>query len=125
MGFVPKFERTIARSLCTPIPVACFRLLGIVIVFLPCKSDTSGSTSTEAVDTCRKPAMLEPSLLELAAIGIHKSNLLEGRVIIASYNQHVRLLSPGFGWFAPPEPTRGLEPTLSWNQLQNPVKRGC
>jgi hypothetical protein len=35
---------------------------------------------------------------------IHKRNLLEGRVVIASYSHHVRLLSPEpFGWFAPPK----------------------
>jgi hypothetical protein len=43
---------------------------------------------------------------------------LEGRVVIASYNHHVRLLSPEpFGWFAPPKFTRGREPTLLWNQF--------
>src|SRR5579864_3022499 len=49
-------------------------------------------------------------------------NLLEARMIITTYNQHVRLLSSEpFGWFAPPKFTRAWEPTLLWNHYtQNP-----
>src|SRR5208282_1627066 len=59
-------------------------------------------------------------LSQFSGVGVHKSNLLEGRVVIASYNHHVRLLSPEpFGWFAPPKLTRAWEPTLLWNQLHS------
>jgi len=43
--------------------------------------------------------------------------LFEARVIVTAYNQHVRLLSPGLGWFAPSKSTRGWEPTLLWNHF--------
>src|ERR1700751_1780673 len=59
--------------------------------------------------------VLKSSFLELSSFCIHVRNLLEARVIITAYNQHVRLLSPGLGWFAPPKFTRGWEPTLLWN----------
>src|SRR5215831_2826465 len=39
-------------------------------------------------------AVLQPSLLHLPGLCIDKSNLLKARVIITTYNQHVRLLSP-------------------------------
>src|SRR5712691_100545 len=59
------------------------------------------------VEPLRFLAVPESTLLQFSRIGIHKSNLLEGRVVIASYNHHVRLLSPEpFGWFAPPKLTR-------------------
>jgi hypothetical protein len=42
--------------------------------------------------------------------------LLEARMIVTTYNQHVRLLSSEpFGWFAPPKFTRAWEPTLLWD----------
>src|SRR6266853_505560 len=71
-----------------------------------------------AVELLRFLAVLQPPLLQFSTVGIHKRNLLEGRVVIASYNHHVRLLSPEpFGWFAPPKLTRVWEPTLLWSQL--------
>src|ERR1700674_1626652 len=39
-------------------------------------------------------AVLQSPLLQFPGLGIDKSNLLKARVIIASYNDHVRLLSP-------------------------------
>src|SRR5215475_3767430 len=39
--------------------------------------------------------MLESPFLQFSSFGFHIRNLLEARVIIASYNQPVRLLSPG------------------------------
>ncbi len=39
--------------------------------------------------------MLQPSLLELSRVGVNPCNLLNSRVIIATYNNHLRLLSPG------------------------------
>src|SRR6266436_6532668 len=47
------------------------------------------------VELLRFLAMLQSALLQFPSFGIHKSNLLETRVVIASYNDHVRLLSPG------------------------------
>src|SRR5207248_2936145 len=54
---------------------------------------------------------------EFASIGVHIGNLLEARVIVTTYNDHVRLLSPEPFWlaFAPPNFTRAGEPTLLWN----------
>src|SRR6267154_3107133 len=60
-----------------------------------------------AVELLRFLAVLQSPLSQFSGVGVHKSNLLEGRVVIASYNHHVRLLSPEpFGWFAPPKLTR-------------------
>jgi hypothetical protein len=50
---------------------------------------------------------------EFARVGIHVRNLLEARVIITSYNDHVRLLSP--------EPFVGLAP----QSLLGPGSRHC
>src|SRR5271157_5077734 len=65
--------------------------------------------------------VLQSPLLQLPSLGIHKSNLLEARVVIASYNDHCSApcLPSLFGWFAPPKFTRVREPTLSWNQFGN------
>ena len=38
--------------------------------------------------------MLQPPFLQLPPPCIHKRNLLEARVVITTYNHHVRLLSP-------------------------------
>src|ERR1700730_16203736 len=43
-------------------------------------------------------AVLQSPLLQFPGLGIYKSDLLEARVIIASYNDHVRLLSPERSW---------------------------
>src|SRR5580658_10125366 len=59
------------------------------------------------VELLRCLRMLQSPLLQFPSFGVHKSNLLKARVIICSYNDHVRLLSPGpFGWLAPPKFTR-------------------
>src|ERR1019366_2081519 len=65
--------------------------------------------------------VLQSPLLQLPSLGIHKSNLLEARVVIASYNHHCSApcLPSLFGWFAPPKFTRVREPTLSWNQFHS------
>src|SRR5580700_4919773 len=61
-------------------------------------------------------AVSQPPLPELTCFCVHKCNLLEARMIVTTYNQHVRLLSSEpFGWFAPPKFTRAWEPTLLWN----------
>src|SRR3954447_6704096 len=43
----------------------------------------------------------------LAGVCVHQCNLLKARMIVTTYNQHVRLLSSEpFGWSAPPKFTR-------------------
>src|SRR5262250_3358558 len=64
-----------------------------------------------AIKLFRFLRMRESLFLELTCLSVHKSNLLEARVIVTTYNGHVRLLSPGLGWLAPPKSTRGSEPT--------------
>ncbi len=61
-------------------------------------------------------AVSQPPFAALTCFRVHKCNLLEARMIVTTYNQHVRLLSSEpFGWFAPPKSTRAWEPTLLWN----------
>src|ERR1022692_3625855 len=48
-----------------------------------------------AVELLRFLRVLQSPLLQFPSVGVHKSNLLEARMVIASYNPHVRLLSPG------------------------------
>jgi hypothetical protein len=60
--------------------------------------------------------VLQSSFLELASLGVHKSYMLNPRMIIATYNDHVRLLSPGPWLVRTTKFTRAWEPTLSWNQ---------
>src|SRR6202165_6285942 len=48
-----------------------------------------------AVEPLRLLAVLQSTLPAFASFGIHKSNLLEARMGVTSYNPHVRLLSPG------------------------------
>jgi hypothetical protein len=68
-------------------------------------------------------AMQQTSFAQFTGFRIHEGNLLEARMIVTPYNQHVRLLSSEpFGWFAPPKSTRPWEPTLLWNHYQQP---GC
>src|SRR5579864_550465 len=44
-------------------------------------------------------AVSQPALLQLPTVGVQPSNLLEARVIVTTYNDHVRLLSPEpVGW---------------------------
>src|SRR5512132_4541112 len=66
----------------------------------------------------------QPSFAQFAGLAIHPCNLLEARMIITAYNQHVRLLSSEpFGWFAPPKSTRAWEPTLFMESLHSePIK---
>jgi hypothetical protein len=54
-------------------------------------------------------------------VGIQQCNLLEARMIVTTYNQHVRLSlsSEPFGWFAPPRSTRAWEPTLFMESLRS------
>src|SRR5215467_1620124 len=57
--------------------------------------------------------VIQASFPNLPRFGIHVRNLLEARMIVTTYNQHVRLLSSEpFGWLAPPKSTRAWEPTL-------------
>src|SRR5580692_3058455 len=54
-----------------------------------------------AIKLFRFLTVLQSPFLELPSVGIHKRNLLKARVVVCSYNDHVRLLSPsllvGFG----------------------------
>src|SRR6201999_4666593 len=60
-------------------------------------------------------AVTQPPFAHLIGFCVHQCNLLEARMIVTTYNQHVRLLSTEpFGWFAPPKFTRAWEPTLLW-----------
>src|ERR1019366_6812935 len=48
-----------------------------------------------AIKLFRFLAVLQSPLLQFPGFGIHKRNLLEPRVVVTTYNHHVRLLSPG------------------------------
>src|SRR3984957_19422332 len=68
----------------------------------------------------------QPPFATLTCFRIHKCNLLEARMIVTTYNQHVRLLSSEpFGWFAPPKFTRTTEPTLLWNHCSHQHSSCC
>jgi len=63
-------------------------------------------------------AVSHPPFAKLTGFCVHKCNLLKARMIVTTYNQHVRLLSSEpLGWFAPPKSTRAWEPTLLWNHF--------
>src|SRR5947208_14518222 len=69
-----------------------------------------------AVELLRFFRVNQASFPELTCLRIYVCNLLEARMIVTTYNQHVRLLSSEpFGWFAPPKFTRAWEPSLLWN----------
>src|SRR5438874_8757688 len=68
-----------------------------------------------AVELLRFLAVPQFPLVPFTRVRIDKRNLLEARVIVTTYNDHVRLLSPSLGWLAPPKFTRAWEPTLLWN----------
>jgi hypothetical protein len=52
-------------------------------------------------------AVSQPPFAALSGFCIHRSNLLKARMIVTTYNQHVRILSSEpLGWFAPPKSTR-------------------
>src|SRR6202158_2637556 len=79
-----------------------------------------------AIELLRSLAVLKSRLVRLSRFRIHPCNLLKSRVVIFSYNDHLRLLSPEpFGWFAPPKLTRVWEPTLLWNQLHQPLEKAA
>src|SRR5258706_10625949 len=71
-------------------------------------------------------AVSQSPFVGLAGFCVHKCNLLKARMIVTTYNQHVRLLSSEpFGWFAPPKFTRAWEPPLLWNHFtHNPRVAG-
>jgi hypothetical protein len=74
--------------------------------------------------------MCQAPFAALTRFCVHKCNLLEARMIVTTYNQHVRLLSSElFGWFAPPKFTRAWEPTLLWNHFTHwagvAISDGC
>src|ERR1022692_1309691 len=50
------------------------------------------------VELLRFLAVLQSPLSAFASFGIHKSNLLETRMVVTTYNHHLRLLSPELLW---------------------------
>jgi hypothetical protein len=61
---------------------------------------------------------------QFPSVRIDASNLLEARMIVTTYNQHVRLLSSEpFGCFALPKSTRAWEPTLFMESLRSKPPR--
>src|SRR5208282_3441575 len=50
------------------------------------------------VELLRFLAVLQSPLLQFPSLGIYKSNLLKARVVVTTYNHHVRLLSPERSW---------------------------
>src|SRR5216684_1433768 len=63
------------------------------------------------VELFRFLRVLQSPLSKFSRVGIHKPNLLEARVVVTSYNDHLRLLSPEpVGWFSTTNFTRASEP---------------
>jgi hypothetical protein len=78
-----------------------------------------------AVELLRFLAVLQSLLLQFSRVRIHKRNLLEARMVIATYNPHVRLLLPGLGWLAPPKSIgRGSRHCYGINSTHHPAKTG-
>src|ERR1022692_49915 len=50
------------------------------------------------VELLRFLAVLQSPLSAFTSFGIHKSNLLETRMVVTTYNHHLRLLSPELLW---------------------------
>ena len=72
-----------------------------------------------------KPRAVVDAKSQFSRVCIDQRNLLEARMVITTYNQHVRLLSyEPFGWFAPPKSTRAWEPTLFMESLHSPLLGG-
>src|SRR5215471_14129900 len=67
-------------------------------------------TSEVAIKLLRSLTVFQPLLFTISGFGIYKRNLLEARVIIASYNDHcpAPLYPSLFGWLVPPKFTRGV-----------------
>src|SRR5690348_395404 len=64
--------------------------------------------------------MRQAAFPQFTRVCIDERNLLKARMIITTYNQHVRLLSSEpFGWSAPPKSTRAWEPTLFMESLHS------
>src|ERR1019366_5896968 len=76
------------------------------------------------VEFLRFLAVIQSPLSAVAGGNVHKSNLLEGRVIIASYNQHIGSFLPSlFGWLCTTKAYSGLRSRHCHgiNYTQNPV----
>jgi hypothetical protein len=79
-----------------------------------------------AVERLRFLAVLQSPFLELPSVGIHKRNLLKARVVICSYNDHVRLLSPSpLVGFSTTKVYSGIGADIVMNQLHSkpPARR--
>src|SRR5260370_1319931 len=53
------------------------------------------------VELFRFLRVLQSPLSKFSSVGIHKRNLLEARVVVTSYNDHLRLLYPSKLWWLP------------------------
>jgi len=69
--------------------------------------------------------VLQSTLPAIPSFTIDKCNLLEARMIITPYNNHVGSFLPGLGWVAPPKSIRAWEPTLLWNHLHSNEDLPC
>src|SRR5437773_9936371 len=69
------------------------------------------------VELLRFLAVPQFPLVPFTTVRIDKRNLLEARVIVTTYNDHVGSFLPSLGWLAPPKFTRAWEPTLLWNHF--------
>jgi hypothetical protein len=72
--------------------------------------------------------VLQSPFLELPTVGIHKCNLLKARVVICSYNDHVRLLSPSpLVGFSTTKVYSGIGADIVMESitLKSPAKTGC
>jgi len=65
-----------------------------LVRWLPSPPVHSLPTREISVELLRFLAMLQPPFFQLPRLGIHCRNLLEPRVIVTTYNLHVRLLLP-------------------------------
>src|SRR5215469_6068608 len=85
-------------------------------------TDLAASFPELAIELLGFFSVFQSPLAAVSSDIIYERYLLKARVVITTYNQHVRLLSPEpFGWLPPPEPTRAWEPTLLWNhETTNP-----
>ena len=73
-----------------------------------------------AIELLRFFAVKQPPFAQLARVDIYQCNLLEARMIITTYNQHVRLLSSEpFGCLRFQSLLGRWEPTLLWNHFTN------
>src|SRR5215469_666701 len=97
--------------------------------FKPACMSTGFHTHSHLHSLCRQVsvklfrflAVLQPPFFIRSGLGIHKRNLLEARVIIASYNDHcpAPFSEPTWLVLAPPSLLGASEPALLWDQFRS------